>query len=64
MTRGYESGQVEYLTLLIAQRTYYQVHLAYLAALQEWRTSSAVIEGQLLTGSLGPAAIPMSGSAD
>ena len=64
VTRGYESGQVEYLALLIAQRTYYQVHLAYLTALQEWRTSAAVIEGQLLTGSLGSAAIPMSESAD
>ncbi|MBN1912552.1 MAG: TolC family protein [Pirellulales bacterium] len=53
VTTGYEHGQVEYLMLLTTQRTYYQVNLSYLSALQELRTSLAVIEGQLLSGGLG-----------
>ena len=52
VTDGYEKGQVEYLTVLTAQQTYLEVSLSYLDSLQELRTSSAVIEGQLLTGSL------------
>ena len=49
---GYEKGQAEYLTLLTAQQTYVQVSLSHLESLRELRASSAVIEGQLLTGSL------------
>lgn len=49
---GYKEGQVDYLTLLTTQQTYVQVALSSLASLQELRTSSTVIEGQLLTGSL------------
>lgn len=64
VTRGYEGGQVEYLMLLTTQRTFYQVNLAYLVALQDLRTSAAVIEGQLLSGSLGTASIPSSVSPD
>jgi cobalt-zinc-cadmium efflux system outer membrane protein len=52
VTNGYEKGQVEYLTVLTAQQTYLQVNLSYLDSLQELRTSSSVIEGQLQTGSL------------
>ena len=52
VTAGYEKGQVKYLTLLTAQQTYLQVNLSYLASLRELRVSSAVIEGQLLGGSL------------
>lgn len=52
VTDGYEMGQVQYLTLLTAQQTYLQVHLSYLDSLRALRTSSAVIEGQLLSGSL------------
>jgi len=52
VTDGYEKGQVEYLTLLTAQQTYLQVNLSYLDSLQQLRTSSAIIEGQLLSGSL------------
>lgn len=52
VTDGYEMGQVEYLTLLTAQQTYYQVSLSYLDSLRELWAASAIIEGQLLTGSL------------
>ncbi|MBT4865709.1 MAG: TolC family protein [Planctomycetaceae bacterium] len=52
VTDGYDKGQVNYLTMLTAQQTYVQVSLSYLASLRELRTSTAVIEGQLLTGSL------------
>jgi cobalt-zinc-cadmium efflux system outer membrane protein len=52
VTNGYEKGQVEYLTLLTAQQTYVQVTLAYINSLRELRTATAIIEGQLLSGSL------------
>jgi cobalt-zinc-cadmium efflux system outer membrane protein len=52
VTDGYDKGQVNYLTMLIAQQTYVQVSLSYLDSLRELRTSAAVIEGQLLTDSL------------
>ena len=52
VTDGYEKGQINYLTLLTAQQTYLQVNLSYLDSLRELRASSAIIEGQLLSGSL------------
>jgi len=52
VTSGYARGQVKYLTLLTAQETYLQVSLAHLDSLRELRASFAVIEGQLLSGSL------------
>lgn len=52
VTEGYEKGQVQYLTLLTAQRTYWQVNLSYLDSLRELRTASSLIEGQLLSNSL------------
>jgi cobalt-zinc-cadmium efflux system outer membrane protein len=52
VTDGYEKGQVQYLTLLTAQRTYWQVSLSYLDSLKELRTSASMIEGQLLSNSL------------
>ncbi len=52
VTKGYESGQVEYLTLLVAQQTYLQAQLASINALRELQTAKALIEGQLLEGSL------------
>lgn len=52
VTEGYETGQVQYLTLLAAQQTYLQVNLSYLDALRELRTSSTMIEGQMLNDSL------------
>lgn len=52
VTDGYEKGQINYLTLLTAQQTYLQVNLSYLDSLRELRASAAIIEGQLLSGSL------------
>ncbi len=52
VTEGYKKGQIQYLTLLNAQQTYLQVNLSYLDSLRELRTSQAVIDGQLMTGSL------------
>jgi cobalt-zinc-cadmium efflux system outer membrane protein len=49
---GYDRRQVEYLTLLTAQQTYYQVNLSYLDAMGELWAASSEIEGQLLTDSL------------
>ena len=51
---GYEKRQVEYLTLLTAQQTYFEVNLAYLNSLRELWSSAMIIESQLLTGSLSP----------
>ena len=52
VTNGYEKGQVQYLTLLTAQRTYWQVSLSYLDAIKELRVATSLIEGQLLSDSL------------
>jgi cobalt-zinc-cadmium efflux system outer membrane protein len=53
VTNGYEKEQVEYHTLLTAQQTHLQVNLAYLDSLQEFLSSAAIINGYLLSGSLG-----------
>jgi outer membrane protein, heavy metal efflux system len=62
---GYRQGEFAYLTLLTAQRTYFQTNLAYLRAIQAWRESALEIEGYLLTGSLGtpPPADPSNSSS-
>jgi cobalt-zinc-cadmium efflux system outer membrane protein len=52
VVHGYRQGQVDYMTLITSQRTYVEVHLAYLEALRALRTADALIEGQLLSGSL------------
>lgn len=52
VTDGYEKGQVQYLTLLTAQRTYWQVSLSYLDSIKESRVARSLIEGQLLSDSL------------
>ncbi|MHB8899398.1 MAG: TolC family protein [Thermoguttaceae bacterium] len=49
---GYKQGEYGYLSVLTAQRTYFQTSLTYLDALRELRDSAATIEGNLLTGSL------------
>lgn len=49
---GYRQGQVDYLTLLTAQRTYFRVNLAYLEGLRQYRTSRVSIDGLLLSGGL------------
>ena len=50
---GYRQGEYDYLTLLTAQRTFFQVNLAYLESLLKCRSSGAAIEGFLLSGGLG-----------
>ncbi|MFP6621403.1 MAG: TolC family protein [Pirellulaceae bacterium] len=52
VTTGYRQGQVDFLTLLTSQRTYYQVNLQYLDALRNLRLSEIMIDGHLLQGSL------------
>jgi len=49
---GYRQGQLDYLTLLTAQRTYFRVNLAYLESLRQWRVGHVAIEGLLLSGGL------------
>jgi cobalt-zinc-cadmium efflux system outer membrane protein len=52
VSSAYRQGQVNFLTLLTAQRTFSQANLAYLQALQELNANRVAIEGLLLTGSL------------
>lgn len=52
VTRGYEAGQLDFLSLLTSQRTYIRVNLTYLDALAELRAASTLIDGQLLSDSL------------
>jgi cobalt-zinc-cadmium efflux system outer membrane protein len=49
---GYRQGELNYLTMLTAQRTYFQTNLVYLTALSSLWESTVVIEGLLLTNSL------------
>ena len=49
---GYRQGEFNYLSLLTAQRTFFQTNLAYLNALRELRASATAIEGNLLGDSL------------
>lgn len=58
---AYGQGQLDYLTLLTAQRTFFQANLAYLSAVRELRRSVVVLEGKLLTDSLR-AGSPATGS--
>jgi cobalt-zinc-cadmium efflux system outer membrane protein len=50
--RGYRLGEVGYLDLLTAQRTFSQTNLAYLDSLELLWQSSTEIDGLLLSGSL------------
>jgi cobalt-zinc-cadmium efflux system outer membrane protein len=50
--QGYRLGEVGYLDLLTAQRSYFQANLAYLDALSALWTSWTEIDGLLLSGSL------------
>lgn len=48
----YELGEVSFASLLTAQRTYAQMRLAYIDALESYHLAKAEISGMLLTGSL------------
>lgn len=50
--RSYQAGEVGFVSLLTAQRTFSQTRLAYLESLRELRTSAAQLEGYLLRDSL------------
>ena len=51
-TTGYRQGQLSYLALLTAQRTYFQTNVTYLEAIRDLRMAAATIEGNLLSDSL------------
>jgi outer membrane protein, heavy metal efflux system len=48
----YQAGEMNYLGLLTAQRTYSQTHRSYLEAVLQLRLAEVQIEGLLLSGSL------------
>lgn len=50
--RLYQAGETGFLNVLTAQRTYSQTNLSYLEAQRHLRTTTAEIEGLLLSGSL------------
>jgi outer membrane protein, heavy metal efflux system len=52
MRKSYEGGETNYLSLLVAQRTYFQTNINYLEAIQALRIAEAEIEGLLLSNSL------------
>lgn len=54
--KGYQAGEIGYLDLLTAQRTYSQTNLAYVEALGELWAAAIEIEGLLLKDSLENAA--------
>lgn len=49
---GYRRGEIDFLTVLTAQRTYFRVNLKYLRSLEDLWTSAVAIEGMLLSGGL------------
>ncbi len=52
VTAGYRQGHFDYVTLLTAQRTFFQVNLAYIEAVRDLRAAAVAIEGNLLSDSL------------
>lgn len=54
VSEGYEAGEVGFLQLLTAQRTYFQVSLESLDALRELNTTTQLLHGCLLSGSGAP----------
>ncbi len=50
--KAYEIGEINYVSLLTAQRTFSQNQLAYLDALESLRVADSEIDGMLLSGSL------------
>jgi outer membrane protein, heavy metal efflux system len=49
---GYRQGEFDYITLLTAQRTFFQVNLAYIEALRDLRAATIAIQGNMLGDSL------------
>ena len=52
VTKGYREGEIDFLQLLTAQRTYSQINLTYLRQLQQVWRQNFEIKGMLLSGSL------------
>ena len=52
VTAGYRQGHFDYVTLLTAQRTFFQVNLAYIEAVRDLRAATVGIQGNLLGDSL------------
>ncbi len=52
ITEAYEGGQLDFVRVLTARRTYFENRLRYLEALIAWRQAEAELEGFLLTGGL------------
>ena len=53
-TTGYREGQFDYVALLTAQRTFFQMNLAYVDAMRELHALVVNIENNLLGDSLQP----------
>jgi outer membrane protein, heavy metal efflux system len=49
---GYRQGEFDYVTLLTAQRTFFQVNLAYIESIRDLRSATVAIEGNMLSDSL------------
>ena len=50
--QGYQNGQVDYLTLLSTQRTFFQIRLEYLKSLSQLHRNAILLKGLMLSGSL------------
>jgi len=55
---GYQSGELNYLAFLTAQRTYSQTNITFVEALGELRGAVWLIEGQLLHGGMSSDSAP------
>jgi cobalt-zinc-cadmium efflux system outer membrane protein len=49
--QGYQHGQVDYLTLLSTQRTYFQIRMEYLKSLAQLHHYAILLKGLMLSGS-------------
>jgi len=52
ITAGYRAGELDFLQVLTAQRTFFQAQLDYLDRLSTLRSKTILVEGQLLNASL------------
>ena len=52
VSEGYAQGEIDFLQLLTAQRTYSQINLTYLENLRKLWQQNVEIKGMLLKGSL------------
>ncbi len=54
VNEGYRQGEFSYVQLLTVQKTYYQTHLDFVAALRDLQVNRTRIEGLLVSGGLNP----------